>query len=149
MKQLIFPSEVYVQKLINEEAVKIAGVSPKYVLVCQNELKCGLFELLDIILSKLSEKKLDKKGHKTNKKLRTKLKEISRYKDADEDARILKELSQTLLLEDAEYELLKEHIDSGVQKVTPRMSELVSDLYDLIDNAQDWKPPLAIVDEKE
>lgn len=147
MRELKFGPEVYEEKVINEDAVKIAGVEPKKALVCQNEFKCGLFELLDTGISKLTEVKQDKKKHKTNKKLRKKFKEISIYKDSDQDSRVCPR-GGSVLLEDSEYDLLKEHLESATPKFSARVSELLDDLWTLIDEAKEVTPKLELVEEK-
>lgn len=86
----------------------------------------------------VSSKKLDKKGHKINKRLREALKAISDWKDADKDSRILLSGPQILVLEEDEYSLLKSLLDEVNFRAT--LSEEVAEMYDLIDNAQFTKP---------
>lgn len=146
MRKLTFPHEAYSEVFINEKQVKLAKANgieldPHYALVCQNEDKVGLLEMLFSMISKGTEVKMDKKKHKTNKRLRNKLKEISRFKDNDEDQRVLKDGGpHDVILEDAEWDLLKEHLDSATPKISPTLSGTLEALLDLVDAAEEYKP---------
>jgi hypothetical protein len=147
MREIKFPAETYVEKdnseLIEQAKAQNIPVKLKKWLECDNEFKCGKLELIDVMISKMSELKMDKKKHKVNKKLRAKFKDITRYKDEDKDARVTLDGAQTLVLEDAEYDLLKEHMDSATPKMAARISDLLTDVWDLVDEAREFKLELA------
>lgn len=142
MRSLKFYPQAYESK-DNSEAVNLAKLNGttldrKGFLQAKNEYKVGMFELMDAMISKLSEVKLDKKKHKINKRLRNKLKEISCFKDSEEDSRVSID-GGTIILEEDEYELLKEHLESATPKVTGRFSGLLDDLLTKVDNAEEYK----------
>lgn len=131
MRKQEFPLEVYT--LDNEV----------YTYVGDN--KVGKFELIWILLMRLSTLECDKKQHKVMKKIKTKLKSISVWKDKDHDARVCISAS-TIVWEDEEYELLKKHLENATPKVTIKLSELVTDLWDDLDNLPEYHFPPALVE---
>lgn len=126
MKQLNFPSEQYT--LENEV----------YKYVKTEESAIGALELLWQTVE-LSQEKLNKKDHKTNKSIKRKLREITQYKDKEKDSRVTLPKPQILLLEEEELSLLKRHVENF--PFSSRISEDVDRLWDIIDTAQDYTPP--------
>lgn len=144
MKQLSFPIEQYREVEIIGQGIEDGKITTlvKTELVAQNRIKCGVYEIMDVMINKIAKSQLDRKEHKTNKKLQKKIREIGTYKDKDEDSMVIKKgengiLAQSVILEDAEFDLLKKILESATTNVTPKYSEAVSDLWDLIDSAID------------
>ena len=144
MKQITFPIETYKEVEIIGQGIEDGKIvqQVKKELVAQNAIKCGIYELMDVMINKIAKAQLDRKEHKTNKKLQKKLVAIGRSKDKEEDSMIIGEASdgmtsKSVTLEDAEYDLLKKILESSTNQVTPKYSSAVSDLWDIIDAAID------------
>lgn len=103
----------------------------------------GLISILDLIWSGINkaqpEEKLTRKDHRTIKKVKAKIKDITRFKDFDKDSRIGHEYDQELILEDAELDMLKKLLESN--KFLPIISDEVDLMWTIIDSAEDYVPP--------
>src|SRR5688500_4588412 len=101
MRSITFQPEEYKWECINEERVKQGlDTEKKYAWVFQGEGPVGIVELFWQVFM-ASQKQLTKKEHKVCKRLKATLKTISRFKDDDEDSRIIKEGGpHTILLEE-------------------------------------------------
>ena len=146
MRKFIFALEHYEVEVINKERVKQKiDEKEKEALVYQNGA-IGLFELIWTAIS-ISEKKLNKKEHKVVKRLKKDLRSISRFKDEDEDSRVLNEGGpHELLIEEDEYDILKEILEDV--KFRAAVSDEVADMWDFIDNVPEHKKPELVKDDK-
>jgi hypothetical protein len=127
MKQINFSAEFHE---FNEEKKTFEYKGPDFI---------GTFELLWNGVDHSPCQNLTKKDHKVIKRLKKKLREISVYKDSDEDARVLSSGSHILLLEGDEYEVLKKLLDANI--FSAMVSDEVDTMYDLVDNAPEYQPP--------
>lgn len=139
MRKIEFKAENYF--LFEDEAILPDGTKKKISYLKCKDGFIGVFELLWSGVDR-SNKELAKKDHKVVKRLKSKLKEISRWRDKDEDARVLKEGVQIVILEEDEYNILKELLEAN--KFTSKISEIVDAMWDLIENAPDYQVPLAL-----
>lgn len=119
MKKLIFPNEEYKEE------------KGSWIYVKTEESVIGKLELLWLAIEHSELKDLKLRDHKSNKKLKKAIREITRFKDKDEDARIALPGEQSLVLEDAEFELLRRHIDEG-NKFGSKVSDDLIALYDIL-----------------
>lgn len=137
MRKLLFPVEHYEVEVINTERVKQKiDEKEKEALVFQDGA-IGLFELIWLGIN-ISEKKLNKKEHKIVKRLKSDLRFISRFKDVDEDSRVLNDGGpHELLIEEDQYSILKEILED--LKFKAAVSDEVADMWEFIDNAPEHK----------
>ena len=141
MKQILFPIEEY-----KVRKYKDFDGADKTDLEAVNDERCGIYEMIWTMITTVSQLKLEGKDHKTNKKLKAKLKEISRFKDEHEISRISKlgDMPHVVLLEDAEFELLKRMVDDSVPRVVGRYSETICAVLELMDSAVEVKALAAV-----
>lgn len=141
MKLLRFPAQSYT--LITDEVQKdILGREVKYTGYKYDKQEDSIISSLELAWNAVTRSQLqdlNKKDHKLNKALKKKLREVTRFKDKDEDSRIPLKGEQILYLEEAELELLKRHLDEG-NKFTSAVSEDVDRLWEVIESAQDYDP---------
>lgn len=141
MKKIIFPAQTYKyveNEIIGKENNKdIIYTGYKYILT--EESIVGSLELLWASVQRSPLQDLNRNDHKINKRLKKKLREITRFKDKNEDSRISRDGLQILILEEDEFSLMKRHLDSN--KFGSAASEDVSLLWEIIDAATDYIPP--------
>lgn len=145
MRTLTFEPEPYTYKCVNEANFK-AGVDSekKYGWVYDGDGVIGILELFWTVFA-ASNKQLTKKEAKICKRLRATLKTISRFKDEDEDSRILIEGGpHTVVLEEDEWDLAKELVNETKFKAV--VSDEYDTLCDLLDNAKEFKKPELVKD---
>ena len=132
MRLLNFPYDAYDFDGTNNVYSYRRGEEP-YTMGC---LELLWFSLIG------SPLELNKKMHKTNKRLKSKVRELTIYKDPSKEARVGSPLNAEpkLILEEDEYELLNQHLD--VIKFNSRVSEDVDRLYEVIESASPFKPTL-------
>lgn len=99
--------------------------------------KNDLFELIHTSLM-ITPKELNKKEFRLHGSIIDKLEEISTFKDGDKDSRVLIPNSiGTILLEEAEYELLKACCDAV--KYRAAISKRVNSMWDFLDTIPEEK----------
>lgn len=130
MKVIEFPPENYTWKSKD----KYEG----YVL--NGERVIGLLELLYAAVHKSPYTPLSESDHKLIKKIKKAIKQITMYKDKDEDSRIASEGPQKLLLEDTQYELMIKLVKAN--SFLSSISDEYSDLLDILNNPQEFTPKL-------
>lgn len=125
MRELTFPSESYE---LENKIWKFKGKTGDGKLI-------GLFELIWSGVNRSGKEDLKRRDHKIVKRLKAKLREISRYKDQDEDARILDVGGPyTVILEEDEFQMLKDLVDAN------KFSSIISDEVDAMWNYLDSIP---------
>jgi len=83
----------------------------------------------------VTPKELDRKGHRLHTKITDKLEDVSCFKDDDKDSRILNPNGGIVILEEAEFTLLKECLEAV--KFLPRVSKKVNTLWDFLDASKE------------
>lgn len=134
MRKLIFPAESYTLTPVKDK-------DGKEYLKCDDAL-IGRLELFWSGIENSPCSDLTKKEHKINKRLKESLRTVTRYKDDDEDARVALEGPQHLILEEDQYDLAKKLLEAN--KFYPKVSDVLSELWDIIDNAETFTPLKAV-----
>jgi hypothetical protein len=134
MRKLIFPAQEYILEHYTDTQGKQL---PKTFLKAKGAT-IGIVELLWTVLIRSPAQDLTKKDLKTIKSVKVLLKNITRYKDCDEDSRVSIEGSNVLILEEEQYEIIKKLMEAF--KFTAAVSDEVVDLWDIIDNAESFTP---------
>lgn len=98
----------------------------------------GQLELLWAGVSQARVTELTKKDHRVIKSIKTKLREITMYKDGQEDSRISKTGSQCLLLESDEYDMIQKLL--AANNFQPLVSDDIDLLWTSLESATDYIP---------
>lgn len=150
MKQILFEAESY--KYVEEPVKTLTGIDTGkiykgYKYNKTDDRVIGLFELLWVGITQSQSQDLSKPDFKVIKRLKKKLREISRFKDADNDSRILLENDQVLILEGDEYSLVKRLLEAN--KFSASIADDVDALWEKVDSATDYDPPKPKLDIQE
>lgn len=128
MKQINFPNQF----------TRYSKVEETYVYKYENSI-VGTLELLWITVYKSAYDGLDRSKAKTLKHLYKKIRDVTQYKDPSKDSRITKDGPQVILLEEAEFDLMKILISNN--KLSVNAAEDLDLLWEVIESAKEYYPP--------
>lgn len=126
MKQLSFPPASYTFK------------EGSYIYDKTDSSIVAPLELLWTVIQESPLQDLKRADHRTNIALKKAIREITIFKDKDKDSRISIN-PQILVLEDAQFELLKRHLNANI--FSSRVSEDVETLWNIIESAKEYEIP--------
>lgn len=87
----------------------------------------------------MARAELGKKDIKVIRRIKNKVKEITIFKDKDNDSRVPLPGDHELILEHEEYDMIQKLMEHN--NFSPKFAEDVDDLWNIIDNPLDYSPP--------